>query len=110
MIDRTHPLPMVRQGELLALSRSTAHCHPTSVSSADLALMRRVDELNLAAPFAGSRMLRDLLRREGRKIGRKRVRTMMARMGIEALYHKPPTSQRSPAPIRFGRRIPRTFR
>jgi len=97
MIDRTHPLPMVRQCQLLALSRSTAYYHPTSVSSADLALMRRIDELHLASPFAGARMLRDLLRRDGHTIGRKRVRTMMARMGIEALYRKPHTSQRHPA-------------
>ena len=94
MIDRTHPLPMVRQCQLLALSRSTTYYHPTSVSSADLALMRRIDELHLASPFAGARMLRDLLRRDGHKIGRKWVRTMMARMGIEALYRKPHTSQR----------------
>jgi putative transposase len=97
MIDRTHPLPMVRQCQLLALSRSTAYYQPMAVSSADLALMRRIDELHLASPFAGARMLRDLLRREGHKIGRKRVRTMMARMGIEALYRRPHTSQRHPA-------------
>ncbi len=97
MIDRTHPLPMVRQCQLLALSRSTAYYQPTSVSSADLALMRRIDELHLASPFAGARMWRDLLRRAGRKIGRTRVRTMMARRGIEALYRKPHPSQRHPA-------------
>jgi putative transposase len=96
MIDRTHALPMVRQCQLLALSRSTAYYHPTSGSSADLALMRRIDELHLTSPFAGARMLRDLLRRDGHTIGRKRVRTMMARMGIEALYRKPHTSQRHP--------------
>jgi putative transposase len=97
MIDRTHPLPMVRQCRLLALSRSTAYYQPPSVSSADLALMRGIDQLHLASPFAGARMLRDLLRREGHRIGRKRVRTVMARMGIEALYRKPHTSQRHPA-------------
>jgi putative transposase len=78
MIDRTHPLPMVRQCRPLALSRSTAYYQPPSVSSADLALMRRIDQLHLASPFAGARMLRDLLRREGHRIGRKRVRTVMA--------------------------------
>ena len=83
---------MVRPCQLLALSRSTAYYHPTSVSSVDLALMRRIDELHLAAPFSGARMWRDLLRREGHTIGRKRVRTMMARRGIEALYHTPHTS------------------
>ena len=58
--------------------------------------MRRIDELHLEHPFAGSRMLRDLLNREGEKIGRKRVRTLMKRMGIEALYRRPNTSKRHP--------------
>jgi transposase-like protein len=74
MIDRTHPLPMIRQCQLL--SRLTAYYQPTSVSSADLALMRRIDALHLASPCAGARMSRDLLRREGHTIGRKRVRTV----------------------------------
>ena len=97
MIDRTHQLPVRRQCQLLELARSTAYSQPRPVSAADLALMRRIDELHLTAPFAGARMLHDLLRRDGHKIGRKRVRTMMARMGIEALYRKPHTSQRHPA-------------
>lgn len=97
MIRRTHALPMVRQCQLLELARSTAYYQPTPVSSADLALMRRIDELHLAYPFAGARMLRDLLRREGRRIGRKRVRTVMVRLGIDALYRTPHTSQRHPA-------------
>jgi putative transposase len=97
MITRTHDLPIVRQCQLLELSRSTAYYQPTPVSAADLALMRRIDALHLASPFAGARMLRDLLRREGHRIGRKRVRTVMARMGIEALYRNPNTSQRHPA-------------
>lgn len=96
MIARTHALPVVRQCQLLELARSTAYAQPRPVSVSDLALMRRIDELHLASPFAGVRMLRDLLRREGHKIGRKRVRTVMARMGIEALYRKPTTRQRHP--------------
>ena len=97
MIDRTHALPVVRQCQLLAVARSTAYAQPRPVSASDLALMRRINELHLASPFAGARMLRDLLRREGHRIGRKRVRTVMARLGIEALYRKPNTSQRHPA-------------
>lgn len=58
--------------------------------------MRRIDELHLDHPFAGARMLRDLLRREGHTIGRKRVRTLMTRMGIAAVYRKPCTSPRHP--------------
>ena len=97
MINRTHALPVVRQCQLLALSRSTAYYQPTPVSAADLALLRRVDELHLDHPFAGARMLRDLLRREGHSIGRRHVSTLMTRMGIGALYRKPHTSQRHPA-------------
>ena len=61
--------------------------------AADLAIMRRIDELHLDYPFAGSRMLRDLLRGEGVAIGRERVASMMRRMRIEALYRRPNTSK-----------------
>ena len=59
--------------------------------------MRRMDELHRDYPFAGSRMLRDLLRNEGRPVGRKRIRRLMRQMGIEALYRKPNTSRRHAA-------------
>ncbi|HNP84098.1 MAG TPA: IS3 family transposase [Nitrospira sp.] len=97
MIDRTHQLPVRRQCQLLKLARSTAYYHPTPVSETALALMRRIDELHLAHPFAGARMLRDLLRQEGQTIGRRHVATLMRRMGIEALYRKPHLSCRHPA-------------
>ena len=93
MIDRNHDLPLVRQAELLRLSRSTLYYEPQSVPAAELAIMRRIDELHLAYPFAGSRMLRDLLRSEGIAIGRELVATIMRRMGIEALYRRPNTSK-----------------
>jgi len=97
MIDRTHPLPVVRQCQLLQLARSTAYYQPTPVSETTLALMRRIDELHLQYPFAGARMLRDLLRQEGHAVGRRQVATLMRRMGIEALYRKPSLSRRHPA-------------
>jgi putative transposase len=93
MIDRNHDLPLVRQAELLRLSRSTLYYEPQAVPAAELAIMRRIDELHLDYPFAGSRMLRDLLRGEGIAIGRELVATMMRRMGIEALYRRPNTSK-----------------
>jgi len=96
MIDREHNLPLVRQAELLRLSRSTLYYEPRPVPAADLAIMRRVDALHLDYPFAGSRMLRDLLRGEGVAIGREHVATMMRRMGIEALYRRPNTSKPAP--------------
>ncbi len=94
MIDRTHDLPVVQQCKILRLARSTAYYTREPVSFADLALMRRIDELHLEHPFAGSRMLRDLLRLEGHPIGRKHVRTLMRKMGVEALYRKPNLSKR----------------
>ena len=97
MIDRTHDLPIVRQCEILRLARSTAYYTPEPTSPADLALMRRIDELHLEHPFAGSRMLRDLLRLEGQPVGRKHVRTLMKKMGVEAIYRKPNLSKRHDA-------------
>jgi len=97
MIDRTHELPIVRQCHILRLARSTAYYTPEPTSSPDLALMRRIDELHLEHPFAGSRMLRDFLRLEGHQVGRKHVRTLMKKMGIEALYRKPNLSKRHAA-------------
>src|SRR5271154_2898619 len=96
MIDRGHELALIRQAKLLKLSRSSVYYRPRPASPADLAIMRRIDELHLDYPFAGSRMLRDLLRGEGIAIGRQRVATMMKRMGIAALYRRPNTSKPAP--------------
>lgn len=70
MIDRTHALPVTQQCQILSLARSTAYYRPQQANKADLALMRRIDELHMEYPFAGSRMLRDMLKREGHQIGR----------------------------------------
>jgi putative transposase len=96
MIDREHALPLTRQAKLLKLSRSGLYYRPRPVPPADLAIMRRIDELHLDYPFAGSRMLRDLLRGEGVAIGRCRVAAMMKRMAIEALYRRPNASKPAP--------------
>ncbi len=96
MIDRDHGLPLRRQAEVLRLSLSTLYYEPRPVPAADLAIMRRIDELHLDHPFAGSRMMRDLLRGEGVAIGRERIASMMRRMGIEALYRRPNTSKPAP--------------
>jgi putative transposase len=96
MIDREHELPVKRQAELLQLSRSGLYYRPRPVPAAELAVMRRLDELHLEAPFAGSRMLRDLLRADGVAIGRGRVVRLMRRMGITALYRRPNTSRPAP--------------
>ena len=96
MIDRTHELPLTRQAEILKLSRSGLYYQARPVPPADLAIMRRMDELHLDYPFAGSRLLRDLLRGEGVKIGRDHVRTLMKRLRIEAIYRRPNTSKPAP--------------
>jgi putative transposase len=96
MIDREHDLALTRQAKILKLSRSSLYYRPRPVPPSDLAIMRRIDELHLDYPFAGSRMLRDLLRGEGVAIGRQRVARMMKRMGIEALYRRPNTSKPTP--------------
>ena len=96
MIDRHHELPVSRQAELLGISRGTVYYRPEPISDAQHRLMRRIDELHLEHPFAGSRMLRDRLNRGGFTVGRKRVATLMTRMGIEALCRKPNTSHPHP--------------
>jgi putative transposase len=93
MIDRKHKLSISRQAKTLAISRGSIYYLPRPVSMADLALMRRIDKLHLDYPFAGSRMLKGLLVGEGYKTGRLHVRTLMKRMGIEAIYRRPNTSK-----------------
>jgi putative transposase len=97
MIDRSHPLPLTQQAAAIGISRGSVYYLSKPVPPRDLALMRRIDELHLELPFAGSRMLRDLMNDEGIQIGRKHVATLMRRMGIEALYRKPNTSRRHPS-------------
>jgi len=96
MINRTTALPVTQQCQILELSRSSVYYTPEPISEADLALMRRIDELHLEYPFMGSRQLRDCLRLEGHSIGRKRVRRLMRLMGITAIYRRKSTSQRHP--------------
>ena len=96
MIDRAHDLPITKQAAALNISRGSVYYLPRPVSAADLAIMRRLDRLHLEFPFAGARMLRGLLAAEGSKIGRRHVKTLMRRMGIEALYRRPRTTKPEP--------------
>ena len=97
MIDRQHALAVTQQARLLGLSRASVYYTPRGVAEADLDVMRRLDAIHLELPFAGSRMLRGLLRGEGTAIGRDHVRTLMRRMGITAIYRRPRTSARHSA-------------
>ncbi len=96
MIDRSHSLSITRQAKLIGISRGSVYYKDKPVNEKDLAIMRRIDELHLEHPFMGARMLRDQLNRDKIDIGRKRVRTLMKRMGVEALYRKPGTSKKHP--------------
>jgi putative transposase len=96
MIDRNHELSLTKQAALLGISRGSVYYEPVAVSAEDLALMRRIDELHLQFPFAGSRMLRGLLAADASKIGRRHVTTLMRRMGLEAIYRRPNTSKPAP--------------
>jgi putative transposase len=96
MIDREHELPITRQTKLLDISRGTVYYQPKPICPRDQMLMNRIDRLHLELPFAGARMLRDLLSQEGHRVGRSKVRRLMRLMGIEALYRKPKTTRKHP--------------
>lgn len=96
MIDRDHRLSITRQAELLKISRGTVYYLPRPVNAADLALMRKIGALHLEHPFMGARMLRNQLRRQGIDAGPRHIRTLMYRIGIEALALQPGTSKAAP--------------
>jgi putative transposase len=96
MIDRDHALCVTKQAGFIGIARSTVYYLPRPVSAEDLALMKQIDALHTEFPFAGARMLRRLLAANGSKIGRRHVRTLMQRMGIEALYRRPRTTKPEP--------------
>ena len=96
MIDPEHGLAVKQQAEALGISRSSVYYQPRPFSAEELWLMRQIDELHMNYPFAGSRMLRDLLGHQGLEVGRRHIRTLMRRMGIEAIYRRPNTSKPAP--------------
>jgi len=96
MIDRDHALSVTKQAEAAGLARSTVYYLPRPAPAADLELMRQIDRLHLEFPFAGARMLGRLLAANGKKAGRRHIRTLMLRMGIEALYRRPRTTKPEP--------------
>jgi putative transposase len=97
LVDRAAPqLSIVEQCRLLKVARSTLYYRQAAVSADDLAVMRRIDELYLTAPFYGTRRMVAVLRRDGWAVNRKRVRRLMREMGLEAIYQKPNTSRPHP--------------
>ena len=93
MIDPSHPrLSVVQQCALVSISRSGFSYSPTGESPLNLVLMRLIDEAFLECPFYGARQMARHLRRQGHTVGRKRVRRLMAKMGLAPIYQKPRTS------------------
>lgn len=92
MIKGQQRISVSRQCQLLAVPRSSVYTRPRGVPAADVELMRQIDALYLQWPFYGSRRLCDELRQRGERINRKRVRRLMRRMGLRAVYPKPRTS------------------
>ncbi len=106
MIGHTHGPPAVRQAKALNISRGSVYSQPRPVSARDRAFQRRIGELHLEYPFAGARMPRDMLFREGVPIGPRHIGTLMKRMGIEAIYRRPNT----PKPAKGHRIYPYLLR
>ncbi len=97
MIRRTHPnLSISQQCRLVQLSRSAFYYAPVGIDVATLETMKEIDRALTKYPFFGSRQIAAYLRREGTIVGRQRVRRLMAKMGLEAIYKRPRTSQRHP--------------
>ena len=101
MVEPEGALSIRRQCELVSVSRSGWYYEPVAESAEDLALMRRIDELHLATPFFGSRRLCQELRREGRRVNRKRVQRLMQTMGLVALAPQPPSTSERPLIVRL---------
>ena len=90
---KVHQLPLKRRCALLSVARSSAYYQPTQEPSGDEMLMRAMDKIHLRLPFYGSRRIVDELATEGHVVNRKRVKRLMRRMGMNALYPKPNTSR-----------------
>jgi putative transposase len=88
MVERTDPLPVSRQCELLDLPRSTFYHVPKPVTDEEFELMALIDRCHLEHPYYGSRRIRDWLEDEGHRVNRKRVQRLMRTMGLAALYPK----------------------
>ena len=94
MIDPGHKrLSIVRQCELVSISRASFYRPPASESPENLTLMRLIDEAFLECPFYGARQMARHLRRLGWCIGRKRVRRLMRKIGLSPIYQAPKTSE-----------------
>ena len=107
MIEPGHPgVSVVRQCELVSISRSGFHYQPVGETALNLALLRLVDAQFLETPWYGSRQMASHLRREGYKVGRKRIRRLMAKMGLVPIYQRPRTTVPCSATITMSGVLP----
>jgi putative transposase len=96
-IEPGHPqLSIARQCQLVSISRSGFYHRPAGETPLNLGLMRLIDAQFLETPWYGSRQMARHLRREGCAVGRKRVRRLMAKMGLAPIYQRPRTSTPHP--------------
>ena len=101
MIDKEDPLPVTQQCKILDLNRSGVYYKPVPLSEGDRELMRQIDEIHLLYPFYGSRNIRNELWAKGYNVSRGKVRRLMRRMGVEALYVKPKLSWSNPKHAKY---------
>jgi putative transposase len=101
MIDKEDKLPVTQQCKILDLNRSGVYYKPVPLNETDRELMRQIDEIHLTYPFYGSRNIRNELWAKGYNVGRGKVRRLMRRMGIEALYVKPKLSWSNPKHAKY---------
>jgi len=88
---------VARQCHLLGISRSGLYYQPKGHSDDDLMLMKLIDRQYLATPFYGARKIAvELKKQKGLSVNRKRVRRLMQRMGIRAVYRRPRTTKPAP--------------
>jgi putative transposase len=97
MIDPAHPrLSIVKQCDLVSISRSSYYEAPAGESPENLTLMRVIDGQFLETPWYGSRQMTHHLRRQGHPVNRKRVRRLMRQIGLAAVYQRPKTTVPNP--------------
>ena len=93
MIDTKHSrLSIQRQCQLVSISRSAFYYQPRAETPLNLKLIKLLDQQFLETPWYGSRQMARCLRRQGYTVGRKRVRRLMAKMGLAAIYQAPRTT------------------
>lgn len=102
LIEKDHPkLSIVKQCDLLGISRSGLYYVPVDESEENLSILRWMDEQYLRTPFYGLERLLVLLVLSGYKINRKRLRRLMRVHGWQTLYPTPRTTRIDAAAYKY---------